>query len=226
MLLKKLKSLIRIILRNIFPQLMSYQNDWGNTQRYRKANHMIKKQSNVAVVFMGDSITEQWGDLCPQFFAKNSYVNRGIGGQTTAQMLVRFRQDVIDLKPNMVLILAGTNDIAGNTGPMTIEGIFENLKSMTELAEANDIKVALCSVLPVYNYPWAIVKNPVEKISQLNTLIKEYTQEKGLVYIDYYSALVDENSGMKKPYTTDGVHATILGYEQMMPLAQKAIESV
>lgn len=224
MLLKKLKSLLRIILRTLFPQLMSYQYDWGNTQRYAKANQMINESAEV--VFMGDSITEQWGDLCPRFFSDNYYVNRGIGGQTTAQMLVRFRQDVIDLHPKMVIILAGTNDIAGNTGVMTIEGIFENLKSMTELAMANGIKVALCSVLPVYKYPWAIVKDPVEKITHLNSLIKEYTQEKGLVYVDYYSTLVDAKKGMNEAYTSDGVHATTEGYRQMMPLAQKAIESL
>ena len=158
--------------------------------------------------------------------AGKPYVNRGISGQTTPQMLVRFRADVIGLKPAVVVILAGTNDIAGNTGPSTIEMIMDNIVSMTELAQANGIKVVLSSVLPVFDYPWKPGLNPAEKIAALNKFIKNYADKNGIVYLDYYSSMVDERKGLKDEYTSDGVHPNEAGYKVMEPLAEEAIEKV
>jgi lysophospholipase L1-like esterase len=173
---------------------------------------------------MGNSITEGWINTCPEFFAGKSYVNRGISGQTTPQMLVRFRPDVINLKPAVVVILAGTNDIAGNTGPSTLEMIMDNLISMAELAKANQIKVVLSSVLPVFDYPWKPGLQPAEKIIALNVMIKNYAEKNGFVYLDYFSATVDERKGLKKELSGDGVHPNEAGYKIMAPLAEAAIK--
>jgi lysophospholipase L1-like esterase len=159
----------------------------------------------------------------PEFFEGKPYVNRGISGQTTPQMLLRFRQDVIKLKPRVVVILAGTNDIAGNTGPVTQDMIMDNLKSMAELARANDIAVVLCSVLPAYDYPWRPGLNPKEKIPALNTAIREYALENDLVFLDYFSAMANNMNGMDPELAADGVHPTKKGYEIMALLAEAAI---
>ena len=172
---------------------------------------------------MGNSITIGWSHHQPEFFEGKPYVNRGISGQTTPQMLVRFRQDVIDLNPKVVVILAGTNDIAGNTGPSSLEMIADNLMSMAELAEANDIKVVLCSVLPAFDYPWRKGLKPNEKIPALNNMIEEYARRKGFVYLDYFSAMTDGNNGLRQDLGSDGVHPNKKGYELMAPLAEKAI---
>jgi lysophospholipase L1-like esterase len=172
---------------------------------------------------MGNSITEGWGSLDPGFFKGKPYINRGISGQTTPQMLVRFRADVINLKPTVVVILAGTNDIAGNTGPSTLEMIEDNLTSMAELAKANGILVILSSVLPVFDYPWKPGMNPVVKIAKLNEWIKHYANQHGLIYLDYYSSMVDERKGLKSAYTEDGVHPNEAGYKIMAPLTEEAI---
>ncbi|MBW8325362.1 MAG: hypothetical protein K0M50_11405, partial [Prolixibacteraceae bacterium] len=140
--------------------------------------------------------------------------------------LVRFRPDVINLKPAVVVILAGTNDIAGNTGPSTLEMIMDNLISMAELAKANQIKVVLCSVVPAFDYPWKPGLEPAEKIAKLNAMIKSYADQNGLVYLDYYSAMVDERKGLKKEYSEDGVHPNVDGYKIMAPLAEAAIKKV
>ena len=174
-------------------------------------------------MFYGNSITDSWAPLFAAQFPGKPYVGRGISGQTTPQMLVRFRQDVVDLKPKVVVILAGTNDIAGNTGPSTLEMIEDNLKSMTELAKANGIRVVLSSVLPVYDYPWRPGLEPAPKIVALNAWMKQYAQSAGAVYLDYWSALADSRQGMRAEYSRDGVHPNEAGYRVMAPLAEAAI---
>ncbi|MGB3152042.1 MAG: SGNH/GDSL hydrolase family protein, partial [Maribacter sp.] len=151
------------------------------------------------------------------------YINRGISGQTTPQMLLRFRQDVIDLKPEIVVILAGTNDIAGNTGPSTLEMISDNIKGMAELAHANGIKVILSSTLPAYDYPWKPGMEPADKIIALNKMIKTYAEANNHIYLDYFSAMVDDRNGLPKKYAEDEVHPTTEGYKVMEPLVEQAI---
>ena len=201
--------------------------DWANLRRYRQENAQLPPpaEGENRVVFMGDSITDAWGRRYHGFFSGKPYVNRGISGQTTPQMLIRFRPDVIALKPKVVVILAGTNDLAGNTGPMTPEEILGNLISMAELAKANGIRVVLASVLPAIDYPWRPEHpNPSEKIIALNAMIKDYATRNGLVYLDYFSALADERNGLKQEYAQDAVHPNQAGYDVMGPLAEKAIE--
>lgn len=212
-----------IIILGSFSINNCFGQDWANLERYRVANSEAHFLNGPHVIFMGNSITEAWVKMRPDFFFWNSYFGRGIGGQTTPQMLVRFRPDVIDQGPDVVVILAGTNDIAGNTGPMTLDEIMGNIKSMAELAKANDIKVVLCSVLPAFDYPWKPGLKPNEKIPALNELIKAYAIEKGHVYLDYFSAMADERNGLPKKYADDEVHPTVAGYEVMEPLVQKAI---
>jgi len=173
---------------------------------------------------MGNSITQQWKEKHPEFFKNNPYICRGISGQTTPQMLVRFRQDVISLQPKVVVILAGTNDIAGNTGPSTLEMIMDNLSSMAELARANGIHVVLSSVLPAYDYPWKHGMEPNVKIPKMNVLIKTYCEKHGIVYLDYFAKMNNGNNGMIAEYTTDGVHCTSKGYDLMESLVVPAIE--
>jgi lysophospholipase L1-like esterase len=175
---------------------------------------------------MGNSITDVWINYCPEFFIGRPYLDRGISGQTTPQMLVRFRQDVVALQPEVVVILAGTNDIAGNTGPSTLEMIEDNLSSMAEIAKANGIKVALCSVLPVYDYPWRKGLEPAEKIVALNRWMKEYAERNGHTYVDYYTALADEKGGFIAAYTHDGVHPIKAGYEIMQSIIEKALAGI
>jgi lysophospholipase L1-like esterase len=201
------------------------RTDWPYLQRYRAENAALgpPRPGENRVVFMGNSITEGWGKYFPTMFAAKPYINRGIGGQTTPQMLVRFRQDVIALKPAVVVILAGTNDIAGNTGPSTLEMIEDNLASMAELAQANGIAVVLSSVLPVFDYPWRPGLEPATKIVTLNTWMKQYSATHGAVYLDYHSAMADERQGMKSGLASDGVHPNEAGYRIMAPLAEQAI---
>lgn len=212
----------------IFISLMSeflYAQDWANLNRFKPENTKLNSVFTVnnRVVFMGNSITEAWGSIYPEFFSNKAYVNRGIGGQTTPQMLIRFRSDVIDLKPEVVVILAGTNDIAGNTGPSTIKMISDNISSMAELASLNGIRVVLCSVLPVFDFPWSPGLNPSQKIIQLNEWIKDYAKKNDFIYLNYFSEMVDERKGLKKEYSEDGVHPNKKGYQVMSDLAEKAI---
>ncbi len=177
------------------------------------------------VVFMGDSITEGWHFTgAGGFFEGKPYINRGISGQTTPQMLVRFRQDVIDLKPKVVVILAGTNDIAGNTGPMTLEQIEENLASMTDLAAANHIRVVLCSILPAFDYPWKPGLTPAPKILELNRWIKAWATGHNFIYVDYHSAMKDDRDGLPPALSHDGVHPLPAGYAVMTPLVEAGIQ--
>jgi lysophospholipase L1-like esterase len=174
---------------------------------------------------MGDSITDAWIKRSPKFFVDNpGYIDRGISGQTTPQMLIRFRPDVIARKPKVVVILAGTNDIAGNTGPMTLEMIEDNLSSMAELAKANGIKIVMSSVMPVCDYIRPQTeRRPPAKIIALNEWIKDYCAKNGLVYLDYYSAMLDDQKMFQKEITYDGLHPNEAGYAIMEPLAVKAI---
>jgi lysophospholipase L1-like esterase len=199
--------------------------DWANLKRYEADNQKLgaPRPGENRVVFIGNSISEGWVSADPDFFNGKPYVGRGISGQTTPQMLVRFRQDVLELKPKVVVILAGTNDIAGNTGPATLEQIMGNIASMAELAKTNNIKVILSSVLPVFDYPWKRGLQPGEKIFVLNGMIKKYAAEKGHIYLDYWAAMADSNKGMKAELAYDGVHPTLEGYRVMEPLAEKAI---
>jgi lysophospholipase L1-like esterase len=201
--------------------------DWPNIARYREDNAVLAPPSadETRVVFMGDSITDAWGREQGGFFPGKPYINRGISGQTTPQMLLRFRPDVIALKPRAVVILAGTNDLAGNTGPTSLVAIEGNLTSMTELAQANGIKVVLASVLPVndYNEP-RTADRPPARILELNGWIKTYAKHKGVVYLDYYSALLDDSRALKKTLSGDGLHPNAAGYAVMTPLALRAIE--
>ncbi len=175
---------------------------------------------------MGDSITEFWSALCPEFFAGKPYINRGISGQTTPQMLIRFRADVIALKPTIVVLLAGANDIAGNTGPSTLEMILDNIISIAELAKANHIKMILCSLLPAYDFPWKTGSFPAEKMETFNAMLKKYADANDILYLDYYSAMVDEQNGLKTSYADDGVHPNKAGYEVMEPIVEKAINKM
>lgn len=202
------------------------RNDWAFFKRYAEENKSLPAVApgEKRVVFMGNSITEFWKTIDTAFFVRNkSFVDRGISGQTTPQMLVRFREDVINLNPSAVVILAGTNDIAGNTGPTTIERIFGNIVTMAELARINKIKVILCSVLPVYEYEWSPGLEPAGKIVKLNTMLKEYCKENKLVYVDFHSALADEKMGLKAEYSPDGVHPNLKGYKVMDALVEDAI---
>jgi len=201
------------------------KQDWACLKCFQGDNAKVEapKAGEKRVVFMGNSITIGWGNLNPEFFAGKPYINRGISGQTTPQMLIRFRPDVIELHPAVVVILAGTNDIAGNTGYTPVPTIFGNIVSMAELAKANGIKVVLSSVLPVYDYPWRKGLEPVSKIADLNQRIKDYAAKNGCVYLDYYTAMADEHKGLQKALTYDGVHPNKEGYLVMGPLAEKAI---
>lgn len=201
--------------------------DWPNLARYRADNQSLAAPApgEKRVVFMGDSITDAWGRRYGKTFLEGKpYVNRGISGQTTPQMLIRFRPDVIELKAKVVVILAGTNDIAGNTGPMTLEEIEANIMSMAELAKANDIRVVLSSVLPVCDYIRPQTeRRPPEKIKALNVWMQAYAKKNKFVYLDYYPAMIDEQGAFKKELTYDGLHPNDAGYDIMGPLAEKAI---
>ncbi|MEO5903497.1 MAG: SGNH/GDSL hydrolase family protein [Gemmatimonadaceae bacterium] len=199
--------------------------DWASLARYREANVLLgpPKPGEKRVVFIGNSITEGWAPSFASMFPGKPYVGRGVGGQTTPQMLVRFRQDVIALAPSVVVILGGTNDIAGNTGPSTLEMIEDNLASMTELAKTNGIQVVLASVLPVYKYPWRPNIDPPFLILKLNAWLRDYSAKKGIVYLDFASTMADERHGLKCDLAFDGVHPNASGYRVMSQLAEKAI---
>ena len=200
--------------------------DWPNLTRYTADNVKLPlvASGEKRVVFMGDSITDAWGRRGGKFWPDRPYVNRGISGQTTPQMLIRFRPDVIALGAKLVVILAGTNDLAGNTGPMTLEQIEGNLESMAQLAKANGIKVVMSSVMPVCDYhrPQTARRQP-EKIIALNQWIEAYCKKNKLVYLDYYSAMIDDARMLRKEITEDGLHPNPAGYAIMEPLAEKAI---
>lgn len=224
--MKNYKFLLMGILATFLSQNTILAQDWANLKMFKEANESLEvpKENEDRVVFMGNSITIGWLNSRPEFFEGKPYINRGISGQTTPQMLIRFRQDVVDLHPKVVVILAGTNDIAGNTGPSTLEMIMDNIKGMAEIAHANDIKVVLSSTLPAYDYPWKPGMEPAGKIVELNKMIKAYAEEKGHVYLDYFSKMADERNGLPKKYADDEVHPTVEGYKVMEPLVEEAIQ--
>lgn len=201
------------------------REDWAFLGRYREDNARLASSPSGEgrVVFYGDSITDAWAGHFDTMFPDKPYIGRGISGQTTPQMLVRFRQDVIALEPVVVVILAGTNDIAGNTGPSTRAMIADNLISMVELARANGIRVVLSSVLPAYDYPWRPGLEPAAKIAALNAWMKDYASQNDVVYLDYHSAMADARQGLPAALSSDGVHPNEAGYRVMAPLAERAI---
>lgn len=201
----------------------SQLRDWPNLAKYRKANATlgVPSKAESRVVFLGDSITEFWE--LSVFFKGKPYINRGISGQTTPQILLRFRQDVIALNPEIVVILAGTNDLAENTGPTSLGAIEDNLKSMADLARKNGVRPILASVLPAAAYPWRPEIRPIKKILALNQWMREYAATEGIGYLDYYSEMVNDQHGLKAELSGDGVHPNGAGYATMAPLVADAI---
>jgi lysophospholipase L1-like esterase len=201
--------------------------DWPDLDRYHAEDAALPQPAagEQRVVFMGDSITDGWGRRpgTGQFFPGKPYINRGISGQTTPQMLIRFQQDVVALHPAAVVILAGTNDIAGNTGPTTPQMIEDNFVSMADIATASGIKVILASITPAYAYPWKPDAQPVAEIRELNAWLSKYCADHGYTYLDYYDALTDAKGAMQPGESFDGVHPTEKGYAVMTPLAEQSI---
>lgn len=205
-------------------QLLNAQ-DWANLNRFKKQNEAVgaPEKGEKRIVFMGNSITEGWKVSDPELFENKGFINRGISGQTTPQMLVRFRSDVINLQPKVVVILAGTNDIAGNTGPMTLEEIRDNIASMAEIARSNGVAVIISSVLPAYDYSWRPGLEPNLKIPALNKMLKDYAEKNDMIYLDYFTVMADDRNGLPKDLAEDGVHPTRKGYEMMKPMVLEAI---
>ena len=204
----------------------NFADDWAALNKYQKENELLLAQGikENSVVFIGSSIFEFWKQKSPEYFSSNPYICRGISGQISPQLLVRFRQDVINLKPRAVIILAGSNDIAGNTGHVTNDKIMDNIKSMAELAKLHDINVILCKYLPIYAYPWNKDIHPAEKIVALNQLIEVYARENKFTIVDYWSPLVDDKKGQREELTVDGVHPNLAGYKIMEAETEKAID--
>lgn len=202
--------------------------DWANYGRYAESNAALKELgTRPEAVFMGNSITDGWARVHQAFFAENNYIGRGIGGQVTAQMLARFRADVLDLNPRAVVILAGTNDIAENQGIVAIENIAGNIISMAELAKAHGIEAMICSVLPAAEYPWRreITEVPA-KVKALNAMLKEWAAANGCVYVDYFSAMADERDGLPASLAGDGIHPTPAGYDMMEGIIKPALDKL
>jgi|TARA_B110000093_G_scaffold24124_1_gene22970 lysophospholipase L1-like esterase len=215
-------------LKNVNMNKVKSVLDWGGMNRFSEQNQVLLEsgENSVNTVFIGDSITEGWSDYFPEFFQENPFINRGIGGQTTPQILVRFRQDVIEHQPKVVVILAGTNDIAGNTPFIDLATVAGNIFSMAEIAKCNGIKVIICSVLPAAIYPWAPGKHPDVLIPVLNQLLKDYAKQNQVEYLDYFSAMTNGKNGMQKQFTNDGVHVTKEGYQIMINMVKKVISEI
>jgi lysophospholipase L1-like esterase len=199
--------------------------DWPQLSYYQEANKLLKtSEKPIEAVFFGDSITEGWPQFNPSFFDLNNFVGRGIGGQTTPQLLLRFRQDVLGLRPKKVIFLAGINDIAENTGPISIEAIMGNIKGMTEMAKANEVEMVLCAVLPANSFPWRPSIIPTRKVIKLNQMIKAYAHENNLIYIDYYTHMVDDEQGLISTLGYDTVHPNKAGYALMEKVLLKSLQ--
>lgn len=220
------------VLSSLFLLLMTtgiaHAQQWANVDRFAEANAALSPpaEGEFRVVFMGDSITEGWSEGYPAFFEGKPYINRGISGQVTAQMLVRFRQDVLALQPGVVFILAGTNDIALNQGPITLEAIAGQIESMAELSWANGIEPVICSVLPASHYPWREGVDPASDIPRLNSMLRAYAERIGFRYLDYFAAMTDGANGLQAELTTDAVHLSRMGYERMSTLAEGLIQDI
>ena len=213
--------------QNLAPNTVKedYKDDWADLHHYQAKNKQltVPAKGEKRVVFLGSSIFERWTDLMPEFFSNKNYVNRGISGQISPQLLIRFRQDVINLHPKAVIILAGSNDIAGSTGHVTTEVIMDNIKAMCELAKRHYIKVILCAYLPVFDYPWRKGIEPAQKIIALNKQIEIYASENHLILLDYFTPFVDSRNGQKAELTLDGVHPNVAGYHIMAKVTEAAI---
>jgi lysophospholipase L1-like esterase len=206
--------------------LLSAQ-DWPQLQKYQSDNaKILDEKTPVKVVFMGNSITQGWADMRPEFFKDHGFIGRGIGGQTTPQMLLRLRQDVLELKPEAVVILAGINDIAQNTGPITLKETLGNIQSMAELALAHGINPIICSVLPANSFPWRPEIIPTQHVIDLNSQLQRWALEKNLVYVDFYTPMVDEKHGLKSDLGYDPVHPNVAGYQVMEPILLKALNQL
>ena len=220
-----MKKILLLPLLFVALSLSAQSKDWAQFYRYEGKNDSLTTRPDV--VFMGNSITDCWADTVPAFFADNNFVGRGISGQVSSQMLVRFQEDVINLHPKVVVICCGTNDIAQNNGPITLEHILHNIKSMCQLARANKIKPVVCSTLPAKGFKWRPDMKPANDIIRLNEMIKAYAQENKIPYVDYHSALKDEENGLPKKYSKDGVHPNAQGYAVMesviLPILKKVL---
>ena len=220
-----MKKILLLPLLFVALSLSAQSKDWAQFYRYEGKNDSLTTRPDV--VFMGNSITDCWADTVPAFFADNNFVGRGISGQVSSQMLVRFQEDVINLHPKVVVICCGTNDIAQNNGPITLEHILHNIKSMCQLARANKIKPVVCSTLPAKGFKWRPDMKPANDIIRLNEMIKAYAQENKIPYVDYHSALKDEEYGLPRKYSKDGVHPNAQGYAVMesviMPVLKKVL---
>jgi lysophospholipase L1-like esterase len=225
--MKKLLCIIIFLpLFTAYSQEDTMKKDWANLKKYATENNQLMQlQTTKPIVLMGDSITEFWKVNDGDFFSSNNLIDRGISGQTTPQMLLRFRQDVIELNPSKVVILAGINDIAENTGPISLETVFGNIVSMVELAKANKIKVILCAVLPSNNFYWNPKLQPADKVIELNKMITAYALKNKIPFVDYYSAMVDANKGLDIKYGDDGVHPNLNGYKLMESLLLKVMNN-
>jgi len=208
------------------PKKENFADDWAALSKYQKENELLPAPARreKRVIFLGSSIFEFWKQKDPEYFSNNTYLDRGISGQISPQLLIRFRQDVINLKPKAVIILAGSNDIAGNTGHVTIDKIMDNIKSMAELARLHHIKVILCKYLPVYEYAWNKSIKPAEIIVNLNDKIVEYAKKRNYTVLDYWTPLVDERKGQRAELTIDGVHPNLAGYKIMEGVTEIAIK--
>ncbi len=202
--------------------------NWTNFKKYSNQNKEVreKQKGELRVVFLGDSIFEGWSVARPDFFKDKPYFNRGISGQVTAQMLLRFQEDVANLKPDVLVLKAGINDIAENAGVYDQEKTLNNIKSIVQLAKANKIKVVLCSVLPANRFVWRPALTPADKVIDLNTALQAYAKQENVLYLDLYAAVVDDKKGMKAAYANDGVHPTVEGYKVLEPLVEQAIMKV
>ena len=229
--IRKLSATLFVAMIGIFSFVhVATAQDWGGLKRFAEANAALAApvEGQPRVILLGDSITEGWPEKHPEFFETTGYLGRGISGQVSAQMLVRFRQDVIDLHPDVVVINAGTNDVAENQGPYDEDFTFGNIVSMTELAQANDIAVVLTSVLPAAAFRWRpAITDGADKIAALNARIKAYAAEKGIPYVDYYTSLVvsDSSRALNPAYSNDGVHPLAAGYAVMEPLVIEAVNA-
>lgn len=223
-----MKKVLLLTIMLSFIQSFSQQSatEFANYDKYAQQNAALTgaKPNVERVVFMGNSITEGWINASPSFFEENPYIDRGISGQTTSQMLLRFRRDVIDLKPKAVVFLAGINDIAENTGPIALKDVYGNIISMVELAIINNIQPVICSVLPANNFPWRPSIKPADKVIALNKMLRAYADENNIVYVDYYKAMVNDQKGLSPDLAKDGVHPTSKGYGIMEPLVVKGIK--
>ncbi len=224
--MKSITSIIGALVMMITPLMINAQNDPANMAKYREHNKALMESGKVEnrIVFMGNSITEFWN--LKESFGDKPYVNRGISGQTTPQMLMRFKADVIELQPEAVVILAGINDIAENSGPIPLKETAGNIFRMVELAKDANIRPIMCSVLPAADFPWRPGLKPATKIVELNQMLREYAKSHNIPYVDYYSKMADKNLGLKKSYSGDGVHPNDTGYKVMSKILAKTLRNL